>query len=165
MRHCVLLFVCCSVVAVASDAHDRVFGRWASEGSIIEIGESDGQLHARVIALLDPVYRPDEEDGVAGAVRVDAKNPAVALRVRPIIGINLLEGYSYKDGQWRGRIYDPESGKTYKSHMSVDADGNLRMRGYIGVPMLGRTAIFHPISSCLGNIPKMLALATLDVTC
>ena len=131
-------------------------GRWGSDNSIIEIVESGGKLHATVIALLDPVYRAGE-DGVAGTVRVDSKNPNEALRSRPLVGIDLLEAYSYEDGKWHGRIYDPESGNTYKSQMSVDHDGNLLMRGYIGMPMLGRTAVFKPISSCTGNIPKMLA--------
>jgi uncharacterized protein (DUF2147 family) len=139
-------------------------GRWGSDNSIIEIGESGGQLHATVIALFDPVYRAGEV-GPAGAVRVDAKNPNEALRSRPLVGIDLLEAYSYDDGKWHGRIYDPESGNTYKSQMSVDADGNLLLRGYIGVPMLGRTAIFKPISTCAGNIPKMLASVALAGSC
>jgi uncharacterized protein (DUF2147 family) len=163
MKYWILLLSCWSVAAGA-DERAAVFGRWASEGSVIEIVESDGRLHARVIALLNPVYREDEA-GQVGAVRVDLKNPDAALRAQPIIGIDLLEDYSFEDGKWQGRIYDPESGNTYKSQMSVDGDGNLRMRGYIGVPMLGRTAIFHPISACSGNIPQMLALASLESDC
>jgi uncharacterized protein (DUF2147 family) len=165
VKYALLLLVCCSALVLAADERDAVFGRWASERSILEIAEVDGQLQARVVALLNPVYGADETIGEAGAVRVDAKNPDAALRARPILGINLLADYRFDNGKWQGRIYDPESGKTYQSQMSVDADGMLQMRGYVGVPMFGRTAIFRPVTSCSGNIPKMLALAELPSTC
>ena len=152
---CLLLSIFLGVLAHA-DERAAVLGRWASDNSILEVVESGGQLHATIIALLDPVYRADE-DGVAGTVRVDSKSPNEVLRSRPLVGIDLLEAYSYEDGKWRGRIYDPESGKTYKSQMTVDPNGNLLMRGYIGMPMLGRTATLKPVASCTGNIPKMVA--------
>ena len=165
MRIALFALCCSSAIVLAGEARDAVIGRWASEGSILEISEVDGQLHAHVVALLNPVYSADEKLGEPGTVRVDARNPDAALRTRPILGIDLLQDYTFRDGKWRGRIYDPESGKTYKSQMHVDADGTLQMRGYIGVPMLGRTAVFQPVASCSGNIPKMLALAALPSTC
>jgi uncharacterized protein (DUF2147 family) len=44
------------------------------------------------------------------------------------------------DGYDGGRILDPANGKTYKSKMSL-ADGGkkLDVRGYIGMPLFGRT--------------------------
>jgi uncharacterized protein (DUF2147 family) len=165
----IVLAACC-VAASAADraagAKDRaaVFGRWATEGSIIEISETNGALQARVVALNEPLYHADEA-GPAGTARVDSKNPDAAQRDRPILGIELLSDYSWDGKQWRGRIYDPETGNTYKSQMRVDGDGNLLMRGYIGMPMLGRTKVFAPISSCSGNIPQMLAQAKLTSTC
>ena len=85
-----------------------------------------------------------------------------ALRTRPLLGLDLLSQYQYKDGKWQGQLYDPESGKTYKSQITLGSDGKLQMRGYIGMPMLGRTAMWTPVSSCSANIVKMLALAKLD---
>ncbi len=165
MKYCLMVLLWFSAMALAAEERDAVFGHWASEGSILEIAEVDGQLQARIVALLNPLYTTHEKTGEQGAVRVDANNPDAALRTRPILGINLLADYAFKDGKWQGRIYDPESGKTYKSQMSTGDDGTLRMRGYIGVPMLGRTAVFQPVTSCSGNIPKMLALAELPSTC
>jgi hypothetical protein len=100
-----------------------------------------------------------------GAPRLDDRNPDPALRERPIVGIDLLSEYRFDDGQWRGRIYDPESGKVYSSRMKVEKDGRLHMRGYIGVPMLGRTAIFDPVSSCQAHIVAMLAMAEVSNPC
>jgi uncharacterized protein (DUF2147 family) len=71
----------------------------------------------------------------------DTKNPDPALRGRPLTGLELFSGFSYDgDGRWTGgTIYDPNSGKTYRCIITwVDRD-TLKVRGYIGVPMLGRT--------------------------
>jgi len=148
----------------ASDDRDVIFGRWASNNSILDIGETNGVLHATIVSILDPVYRPGEE-GPVGAVRVDLHNPDAALRSRTLLGLDLLDGYQYKDGKWQGNLYDPESGKTYKSQITLGADGKLQMRGYVGMPMFGRTAEFVPVSSCAGAIPKMLAMANISASC
>jgi hypothetical protein len=49
-----LLFWAATATAEPTEA---VRGLWASEGSIIEISESAGALHARVVAIEDAVYR------------------------------------------------------------------------------------------------------------
>ena len=58
------------------------------------------------------------------------------------MGLDLLSQYQYKDGKWQGQLYDPESGKTYKSQITLRSDGKLQMRGYVGAPMFGRTAVW-----------------------
>ena len=70
MRHMLSGFVvvlACS--ALGADSRDAVFGRWASDNSILEIGESSGTLSARIVAILHPVYR-EGDDGPVGTVRV-----------------------------------------------------------------------------------------------
>jgi uncharacterized protein (DUF2147 family) len=163
LRSAILCLVLVAGIATADD-RQAIFGRWASNNSIIEIGETNGVLHATIVSILDPVYRAGEE-GPEGTIRVDLHNPDAALRSRTLIGMDLLDGYQYKDGKWQGNLYDPESGKTYKSQITLGSDGNLQMRGYVGMPMFGRTAVFVPVSSCSGAIPKMLALAKLPGTC
>ena len=152
-----------AAIGVAEDK-GTVFGRWASNNSILEIGETGGVLHATIISILDPLYKEGEE-GPVGTTRVDRHNPTESLRTRPILGMDLLDGYQYRDGKWQGQLYDPESGKTYKSQITLSSDGNLQIRGYIGAPMFGRTAVFEPVSSCVGAIPKMLAMAKIEGTC
>ncbi|MEM7096966.1 MAG: DUF2147 domain-containing protein [Pseudomonadota bacterium] len=134
-----------------------VLGYWASDGSIIHITETEGNLSAIVVALMEPNYTEGEEYGPVGAPRRDDLNPEEARRTDPVLGLELLKNYTYGGKRWEGKIYDPESGNTYSSRMEVDRKGNLKMRGYIGVPMLGRTAIFEPVSSCKPHIREMLA--------
>jgi uncharacterized protein (DUF2147 family) len=161
---CAILGLVLFTAAAVADDRASIFGRWASDTSILEIGETDGVLHATIVSILDPLYKQGE-DGPVGTTRVDLHNPDAALRSRPLIGMNLLDGYQYKGGKWQGNLYDPESGKTYKSQITLGSDGTLQMRGYIGMPMLGRTAVWAPVSSCSGAIAKMLAMATPPSTC
>lgn len=49
-----------------------------------------------------------------------------------------------EDGRWHGTITDPRDGDRYQAQMWVDATGNLRLRGYIAVPLLGSTEVWAP---------------------
>src|SRR5262249_24886588 len=84
-------------------AADRtaVVRKWASSNSIIDVAESDGALHVTIVSLLDPLFK-ENEAGPAGTTRVDVKNPDASLRTRPLVGIDLLSDYQFKDGKWQG---------------------------------------------------------------
>ena len=71
----------------------------------------------------------------------DEKNPDPALRDRPLTGLDLVAGFAYDgDGRWTGgTIYDPISGKSDRCIITWVAENTLKVRGSIGVPMLGRT--------------------------
>lgn len=78
-----------------------------------------------------------------GKPKTDIHNPDESLRPRLLCGLQILGNFTQDDdGSWKGGwIYDPSTGKTYKSIMHVAADGTLRVRGYIGIPMIGRSEI------------------------
>ena len=67
-----------------------------------------------------------------GGPAVDSKNPDPALRTRPIQGIVILSEFKDSGGEWEGKIYDPRAGKTYRSTMSKQPDGTLKVKGYVG---------------------------------
>ena len=82
-----------------------------------------------------------DPEGMGGKPKVDRQNPKEELRSRPIVGLRVVEGFEYSGGgEWKhGRIYDPESGKTYKCKMRLTDEGVLKVRGFIGFSLLGRT--------------------------
>ena len=163
----VMLFglLAASEVVVADD-REAVFGRWAQDRSILEVRPVEDGLEMVIVAMVDPNYREDEEIGVPGEPRVDVNNPDESLRGRPLLGLNIVLGYRFgDDGGWQGQIYDPESGKVYSSKMKVGREGNLEMRGYIGIPLFGRTASFAPVSSCQAHIVSMLNSAGITGVC
>lgn len=147
----------------AADSSTSVLGYWVGESSILHIEHKDGRLRATVVALQDPVYLDTESAGTPGAPRRDDNNPDTLLQDRTLLGMNLLEEYEYNGSRWEGKIYDPESGNTYSSRMSVDRKGQLNMRGYIGAPMFGRTAVFLPLQECSENVQVMLTRSQLTL--
>ena len=41
-----------------------------------------------------------------------------------------------------GQIYNGENGKIYNANISLQADGTLRLRGYVGTPLFGETQVW-----------------------
>lgn len=77
--------------------------------------------------------------------RKDTHNPNPSLRNREVVGMTFLSDFVYDDGEWvDGTIYDPKTGKTYNCNMWLE-NGNLKVRGYIGFSLLGRTETFERI--------------------
>ena len=71
----------------------------------------------------------------------DELNPDPELRDRLLLGLTIMDGFTFAgDGKWKsGRIYDPNSGKTYKCKLTLVDANTLELRGYIGISLLGRT--------------------------
>ena len=137
-------------------------GLWSNDRSMLRITVQDGTLRAEVVDLANPTYEEGESDRwPAGEARRDDNNPDTSLRERRIVGINLLQEFELRDGKWQGKLYDPESGKTYSANITVSRRGNLKMRGYIGTPLLGRTVEFVPAQRCDADTRKMTAGAAL----
>ncbi len=159
-----VLLASMALTAANVQARDHVFGLWVQPDSLLEVRPVDNDsLEMRIVAMVEPNYNDDEaEFGQPGTPRVDHNNPNAELRQRPLMNMNLVSEYRWDGNKWRGNIYDPESGKTYKSIMTVDKKGRLSMRGYIGVPMMGRTAKFDPISNCDDHTLALLTAAGLE---
>lgn len=113
-------------------------GLWYAEGGAaqVEITHCGNTLCGRVVWLRSPL----QENGCA---LQDRHNPDTTLRNRPVLGLEILQGLSPNsghEGEWRGgTIYDPSNGKTYSCRLSMDGDQHLHLRGYVGIPLLGRT--------------------------
>jgi hypothetical protein len=120
------------------------------------------RLSMTVIAIRDATYGADEAVGEPGAPRRDDNNPDPDLRARQLVGMELLEDYRWTGRRWEGKIYDPESGNTYSSRMERDGV-RLKMRGYIGTPLLGRTRHFEPVEVCSEPVAGMLAASSSDL--
>lgn len=76
-----------------------------------------------------------------GSIRKDPKNPDAAKRNTPADQIVLIDKVKFngKDSWNEGKIYDPTSGKVYSVTLSFKNDKTLKVRGYIGTPMLGES--------------------------
>lgn len=48
--------------------------------------------------------------------------------------------------KWTGTVTDPRDGTVYNATVWFDTQGNLHMRGYVGLPILGETQIWRPFT-------------------
>ena len=132
----VLLFALLFVVPAHADPA-AVAGTWLS-------GDGDGLMEIRVngneisaTILGSPNEDPDRPT-------TDIHNPDPALRDQLLIGLEIFSGFNYDgDGAWSGGfVYDPNSGKTYRCKLKLKDRNTLKLRGYIGISLLGRTDIW-----------------------
>ena len=145
----VLLGVLLVLLAVPlyADGEDAIVGLWMTDpdaaggAARVEIRREGTSYSGRIIWLAEPLYSTGEGPQWEGREKVDRENPDPSLQDRPIIGLEILRGFHYEGGgKWSGgTIYDPNNGKTYKCWMKLK-DGKLKLRGYIGFSMLGRTS-------------------------
>jgi uncharacterized protein (DUF2147 family) len=100
--------------------------------SIVRITEKDGKLVGVIEKLFPIAGQPDDPicDKCEGA-RKDQK----------VVGMTILWDLVQDGDEWSGgRILDPENGKTYKCYIEVvDGGKKLKVRGYLGISMFGRT--------------------------
>jgi uncharacterized protein (DUF2147 family) len=150
----IAILVVCAAPLLAGDG-DAIVGVWLTpqgneDGQAqIKITANNGTYEGEIIWLEIPVYPADDEQGMAGQAKVDRENPDESLRTRPIVGLEIMHDFSYAgDGKWKGgTIYAPDEGKTYKCKLTLEDDGTLKVRGYIGVSLLGRTEVWTRVAS------------------
>jgi uncharacterized protein (DUF2147 family) len=124
-----LLLAC----AAPAGAAPPITGRWLSEGgkALVELGQCGGAVCGRIVRVLVP----------ASGATTDRNNPDPKLRTRPLAGLTILSGFTDAGSVWKGRIYDPESGRIYRSELER-RDGTLRVKGCLG-PFC-RTQVWRP---------------------
>ena len=104
------------------------------EKSLVRITDNAGVYIGKIEKLLDPTAK---QDAVCDKCTDERKD-------KPILGMTIISGVKQSasaadlfDG---GHILDPNDGKVYKVRLSpTDGGKKLDVRGYIGMPMLGRT--------------------------
>lgn len=103
--------------------------------ALIRITESRGELQGQIEKLylapgLDPNPRCDKCSG--------------EKKDQPVLGMVFMSGLKKNGNEYTdGQILDPDDGKVYRSKLTVvDGGKKLNVRGYIGVPMFGRSQIW-----------------------
>lgn len=114
---------------------DRILGEWlTAEGKArITLSRTDDRYSGKIVWLKEPEKN--------GRPAVDDQNSDERLRGRPILGMEMVYGFVYDgDGVWvDGRVYDPESGDEYRGKLRLVDENTMELRGYILIPLLGRT--------------------------
>lgn len=139
----ITLLLAAAAAAFGAGSGDET-GIWKTEGgdSLLEVFRCGDKICGTIVWLKVPKY-VDRQDGPVGKVKTDRKNPDPSLRNRPILGLQVMKGFTVKGvNRWvRGTCYNPENGKSYKSKMYLASPNRLEVRGYIGFSLIGRTHV------------------------
>jgi len=126
-------------MAADKEAGDEALGKYwfPKKNGKFEVTKEDGIYTGRVVAY-------DDADAL------DIHNPDAELAKRKFIGIEMLSNFKFdpKKKQWiGGKIYDGESGKTYKCTLWFEEDDTsvLKGRGYVGISLFGRNEAFERV--------------------
>ena len=145
-----LLFPLESVGNATTFSADDITGVWevqAGDGHI-EIVRCGDKYCGSIVWLQEPLYPPDDTGGMPGKPLVDRENPRKELRGRPLVGLKMMAGYTFRGNNlWdEGNIYNTVNGRTYSSRISLKSQDVLELRGYIGVPLLGRSTLWKRVA-------------------
>jgi uncharacterized protein (DUF2147 family) len=143
----------CVTSSTASAQQGTVMGTWLSESGVahIKIGPCPDAASGPICGYIVNLINPKGPDGapVAPDAATDYRNENPSLRTRKVVGMPLIWGFkkasepnTFEDG----KIYNGEDGKTYSANISLQADGKLRLRGFVGTPMFGKTQLWTRVN-------------------
>lgn len=139
MKKILFLFValCLGGARMASAQSLSPLGIWTNseKKATFEIYRCGDKLCGKIVSLTVP------NDPATGKPKTDSQNPDPKLRTRPRLGLVFMQGFKYdSDNKWDdGKIYDPESGKTYSCYMQMESANQMEVKGYIGFSLIGKS--------------------------
>lgn len=119
-----------------------VLGKWntidevtGKAMSVVEIFEHNNKIYGKIIEIINPKNRNKTCSNCPG----DDQN-------KPILGLIIIKGL-VKDGTEYngGKILDPKSGKLYKCYIELETTDKLKVRGYLGFSLIGRTQYWERV--------------------
>ena len=128
---------------VSAEPDANPVGTWSTENGhgVIAIAPCGDALCGRIV----------------GIDRAPAEPMPTDVNGRSQCGLTIITNeVPTADGGWLGEITDPRDGKTYQAKIWLDPRGNLHLRGFIGVPLLGSTQTWRKYT---GHLTAQCGLA------
>ncbi|GIJ93233.1 hypothetical protein CAPN001_06290 [Capnocytophaga stomatis] len=119
-----------------------VLGKWKTiddetgkEKSVVEIYEKNGLIYGKLVELLEE----KNKNAVCSACSGKNKN-------KPYLGLVIITDLKKDGDEWSGgKILDPKTGKEYKCYMALEDSNKLKVRGYLGISLIGRTQYWQRV--------------------
>ncbi|MEM7729616.1 MAG: DUF2147 domain-containing protein [Pseudomonadota bacterium] len=124
-------FAAASAPVLAHEGAHSVHGLWLTEAGTGTVRIADcgpGPMAGTPCGVIETADIPE------GEPTTDVNNADPALRDVPVIGLTMLDGFEADGHKWKkGRIYNPEDGKSYRSAIRLDRDDPdvLKVKGCI----------------------------------
>ena len=145
------LLVVASRIAAAAEPGQSAEGRWLTEkkSGIIDIYRCAGDALCGKLVWLR--IKPGDKNQAA----LDVNNPDAGQRSRSLCGIVMMTGFKLDEpDHWtEGFVYDPEDGNNYHANITLQPDGTLRLRGYVGISLLGASEVWTRFTETLPQCP------------
>lgn len=141
-------FLMLAPLAAGAQTPAAVYGKWLTESTNAHVelyrcaDPARGAICGKVVWLRNPT-NPDQTPAASVEDVRDVKNPDPALRQRPILGLEFLNGFKPSAEEANvfvdGKIYSAEDGDTYSARIRLETPDRLVLRGFVGLPMLGKS--------------------------
>lgn len=137
-------------VRAADEPTPSIEGDWLVESrdAVIRIQQQGDQYEGHIVWQLHDTYGPEDGPDLDGKTVTDRKNPDPSLRLQPLTGLRLLWGLRYDaaSGAWLdGHVYDTDNGKVYQCEVRLLDANHLKLRGYIGISLLGGNTVWSRV--------------------
>jgi uncharacterized protein (DUF2147 family) len=113
--------------AANAEPPTELFGVWRtqSHGAHVAISDCGDGSPCGVLVWAPPT--------ITNGVTRDERNPNQALRSRPLVGVPILWGLRASRDSWRdGRLYNPDTGQTFRTSMTPTSPRHIRLTGCLG---------------------------------
>jgi len=111
---------------------DAIVGEWWTEGK-------EGRIRFGLSA--DGTYTGVLVGGNDPGKDVNNKDPA--LRKRNLLGVVLMWHLRPENGEYvDGYVYNPRNGETYRMKAEMTGKTTLKIRGYLGISLLGQSQVW-----------------------
>ena len=134
-----LLFLAITLTPATANS-SPLEGYWLTENerSVIKVKQCDGDSLCGFIYWI-----------IEGGMQTDSNNPDPALRSDAMCALKIMWGFAQKsESKWgNGIIYKADDGDTYSAKLKLMEDGRLKLRGYMGVSLFGKTQYWSRVRS------------------
>lgn len=135
-------FLLLTICTFTFSQKNPVVGKWkciddqtGKEMGVIQLYEENGKIFGKVIEITNPKDREKLCNNCQG----EDKD-------QPILGLTVLRNLTKDGNEYSGgKIVDPKHGKYYKCYITLENENKLKVRGYIGISLFGRTQYWHRV--------------------
>lgn len=130
------LFIIMAIMVISFNSFaqkkpDDIVGNWltADKSTIVQIMKSGNNYNGKLI------WSKQKN-------RKDHLNPDEAKKEKYLLNSLILTKFEHngEESYTNGEIYDPNSGKTYDSKLTLISHNRLKVQGYVGITMFGRSS-------------------------
>lgn len=130
------------VFTVFHGQNNGIAGKWNAVDeetgksiSIIEIFEVQNKVYGKVFEI----FNPKDRNRICVNCMGEDKN-------KPILGMYVIKGLQKEGAEYsNGKILDPKSGRLYRCYITLESKDKLKVRGYIGISLFGRTQYWYRV--------------------